>query len=167
MGTYEKFGKLLAETLNEHINDFDRLFSEGHFKIDKVNALKEWICFNMFIILQGIGAYFKDIKDIDKHKVGLLLDAFHNSCCDICTNKGAFANSNELIEVLTLSRYPAYLEALNDSSAGPLWRFGEEFCKRCGEDVSPATIVFASIYFTGGSIATKKFMKDLNIAKQL
>jgi len=166
MQTYEKFGKLLAGELNKDIADFDHLFSEGYFKIDKVSALKEWAYFNMFMVFQGISAYF---KNIDEHKGHRLIDAFHDACWDIFANNGIFANSDEFMEMLLL-RYAAYSNALKDSrKPNPLHWLGKEFCKRCGyeEGLNPRIIMFAITLFTRVSIANKNFLKSISIEKQL
>jgi ribosomal protein L33 len=164
---YKDIGKLLAEIFIKNIlKSFDgKTFSWIHkdFKDTKKDTLlKEWVFFNMFLVVQAIQSCCKHSqKGID------IVQSFY----PYSYNERAFASAGILkdpfifFELLD-SRFNMYSTAINKSKnpEDRLRMISKEFCKLCNNGLEyhkAGVILGIATYYAGITIAYKKLILRL------
>ncbi|MBW1614619.1 MAG: hypothetical protein JRJ57_11785 [Deltaproteobacteria bacterium] len=158
----EQFGKLLAEIFSKHIiEDFEEKILPWLTKMannsDKTTLLREWIFFEMFLMVNAVTAYFKG-----SNKCFQILDFFNQFCGENFKHLGIF---NEDLDFLSLlkSRYVSYSNALKETQPpGELhWVSKKLISNLKGNDKDIANIMSVASYYTNISIANKNFINGL------
>lgn len=157
----EKLGRFLAKHFTEKVmksleaEEPSWLFTSFD-KIDKSTLLKERIIFEMFLMFQGVSAYFKGSQ-----RGFQIIDYFHQFCEDAFTQLNIFEKQTGFGDLL-ISRYDSYSNALKETRPpGPIYRVSKALCQFCGKDRDISINMSVSTYYTFMSIANKNLMSDL------
>ncbi len=158
----DKCGQFLAHQFSKRIienyNDGKLLYLHlSSCTSDKSTLLQEWIIFEMFLMVNGVSAFFKGSSDSFQ-----ILDYFHSYCHENFKQVGVFSEDFDFSDLLK-SRYTSYSKALKETKqpGGLHWVSKKVLSNLNCNDKDIAEIMAISLYYTKVSIAYKKLIADL------